>query len=213
MNEPFPRIVIADDHPVFRDGLSGLLDSRGFDVVGEATTGREAVELVRQLQPDMIIMDLHMPDLGGVDATAQITAAVPHTAVLVLTMFDDDTSLAAALRAGARGYLLKGADQDEITRAIDAVMRGGAIFSPSVGDKIRRHYAQASEDIHPFPELTDRERQVLQQLVTGASNADIARALYLSPKTVRNHVSNILTKLQVTDRTQAALVAREAGIR
>ena len=213
MNEPSPRILIADDHPMFRDGLSGLLDSRGFDVVGDATTGRDAVALARQLQPDIIIMDLHMPDLGGVDATAQITAAVPHTAVLVLTMFDDDISLAAALRAGARGYLLKGADQDEIIRAIDAVMRGGAIFSSSVGDKILRHYSQPSQDIHPFPDLTDRERQVLQQLVTGASNADIARALYLSPKTVRNHVSNILTKLQVTDRTQAALVAREAGIR
>jgi DNA-binding NarL/FixJ family response regulator len=213
MNEPAPRILIADDHPVFRDGLSGLLDSRGFDVVGQAATGREALELARQLQPDIVIMDLHMPDLGGVEATTQITAAIPNTAVLVLTMYDDDASLAAALRAGARGYLLKGADQSEIIRAIDAVSHGSAIFSPSVGDKVLHRYTESNESALPFPDLTVRERQVLQRLVTGASNADIARSLYLSPKTVRNHVSSILTKLQVTDRTQAALVARSAGIR
>ncbi len=206
------RVLLADDHPVFLDGLSALLESRGFDVVGQAATGREALSLARELRPDVVVMDLHMPDVGGVEATIQITRSVPETAVLVLTMFDDDTSLAAALRAGARGYLLKGAGQIEIAHAIEAVARGEAIFGPSVADRILGRFSDPNTDAHPFPNLTDREREVLALLAGASSNAQIARALALSPKTVRNHVSNILTKLHVTDRTQAALRASEAGL-
>lgn len=213
MTDPPTRVLIADDHPVYRDGLAGLLESRAYEVVGQASNGIEAVAMASDLRPDVVVMDLHMPEVGGVEATRQIRLAAPHTAVLVLTMLDDDTSLSAALRAGARGYLLKGATQTQIVAAIDAVVRGEAIFGLPVADRILGRFTDPQADSAPFPQLTERERDVLALLAEAASNAQIARALGLSSKTVRNHVSNILAKLNLADRTQAAIRAREAGLR
>jgi DNA-binding NarL/FixJ family response regulator len=206
------RVIIADDHPVFRDGLRALLGSTGAsEVVGEAATGIEAVSAATELQPDVVVMDLHMPGLNGIEATRQIVAASPHVGVLVLTMFEDDDSVFAAMRAGARGYLLKGAGQDEIVRAIHAVASGEAIFGPEIARRVMEYFS-APRPPEPFPELTDREREVLELIAQGRSNPDIARSFVLSPKTVRNHVSNIFTKLQVADRAQAIVRAREAGL-
>jgi DNA-binding NarL/FixJ family response regulator len=208
------RVLIAEDHPVFRDGLRALLNSiHGTEVVGEATTGIEAVQEALRLQPDVVVMDLDLPELDGVRATRRIVANSPHIGVLILTMFDDD-SVFAAMRAGARGYLLKGADQEEIRRAIVAVSEGEAIFGPAVAQRLVDYFSTARPDVPTdvFPGLTDRERQVLHLLATGDANAVIATRLGISAKTVRNHVSNIFTKLQVTDRAQAIVRAREAGL-
>jgi DNA-binding NarL/FixJ family response regulator len=206
------RVVIVDDHPVFRDGLRALLDSRpGEFIVGEAATGGEAVELAERLQPDVVVMDLHLPELNGIEATRQIVQASPHVAVLVLTMFEDDESVFAAMRAGARGYVLKGASQEEILRGIEAVAQGEAIFGPAVAQRVIRYFA-APARAHPFPELTDREREILELIAQGCNNEAIAEQLVLSRKTVRNHVSNIFTKLCVADRAQAIVRAREAGL-
>jgi DNA-binding NarL/FixJ family response regulator len=209
------RILIADDHPLFRRGLRSLLDAHaGVTVVAEAATGVEAVAHARAAQPDVAVLDLHMPELDGVEATRRIVGTSPHVAVLVLTMFDDDDSVFAAMRAGARGYLLKGADQSEILRAIEAVSRGEAIFGPTVAQRIIEFFAAPRHGRieHVFPELTEREHEVLDLIAAGRSNTDIGRQLVLSPKTVRNHVSNIFTKLQVADRAQAIVRAREAGL-
>ncbi len=208
------RVLIADDHPVFRDGLRALLGSiLGTEVVGEATTGVEAVERSLALQPDVVVMDLDLPVLDGVNATRQIVATSPHVGVLVLTMFDDD-SVFEAMRAGARGYLLKGADQEEIRRAIVAVSRGEAIFGPAIARRLMEYFSAPRPEVPTdvFPGLTERERQVLRLLAAGDANPVIAARLRISPKTVRNHVSNIFTKLQVTDRAQAIVRAREAGL-
>lgn len=208
------RVLIAEDHPVFRDGLRVLLTSiPGTEVVGEASTGAQAVREALVLQPDVVIMDLDLPELDGVGATRRIVANSPHIGVLVLTMFDDD-SVFAAMRAGARGYLLKGADQDEIRRAIVAVSEGEAIFGPAVARRLIAYFATARPEVPAdvFPGLTDRERQVLRLLAQGSANAVIAARLQISAKTVRNHVSNIFTKLQVTDRAHAIVRAREAGL-
>jgi DNA-binding NarL/FixJ family response regulator len=209
------RVLICDDHPVFRNGLRMLLSAQdGIDVVGDASTGREAVSRADELQPDVVVMDLQMPELNGIEATREIVATSPHVKVLVLTMFEDDDSVFAAMRAGARGYLLKGADQDEIVRAIEAVGSGEAIFGPRVAARVIEYFTtpQPTHAAQAFPELTAREREVLERIARGESNATIARHFVLSQKTVRNHVSNIFTKLQVADRAQAIVRAREAGL-
>lgn len=207
------RVLIADDHAEFRRGLDALLRSeQSISVAGTAATGAEAVRLTAQLQPDVVLMDLHMPDLNGVDATQRIVNTSPHIRVLVFTMFDDDDSVFAAMRAGARGYLLKGAGRDEIVRAINAVARGEAIFGPSIAHRIAGYFSSEPKQPHPFPQLTDRERELLALLAEGHNNSAIAGRLYLSPKTIRNHVSNIFAKLHVAGRAEAIIVAREAGL-
>jgi DNA-binding NarL/FixJ family response regulator len=208
------RIVIADDHPLFRGGLTALLSHRDeIEVVAEARTGREAVTAAAEHEPDVIVMDIQMPEVNGIDAAREITRANPSVGVLVLTMFEDDDSVFSAMRAGARGYVLKGADQAEILRAIEALAEGEAIFGPAVAQRVMRFFAGATSlSPSPFPELTEREREVLELVARGLSNAEIQRRLVVSPKTVRNHVSNIIGKLQVADRSQAIVRAREAGL-
>lgn len=209
------RVLIADDHPVFRGGLRALLSTDGtFEVVGEASGGTEAVSLAAAVRPDVVLMDLHMPDLDGVDATAQIMRANPNAAVLVLTMFDDDDSVFAAMRAGARGYVLKGTNQRHILHAIHAVAAGGAAFGPAIAERMLEHLNRASPRAAggAFAHLTEREVEVLDLIAQGHPNPRIAQRLSISEKTVRNHVSNIFTKLAVSDRTEAALRAREAGL-
>ncbi len=210
------RVLIADDHPMFRFGMRALIESEaGFDVVGEASTGAEAVSMTADLAPDVVLMDITMPTLNGIEATRQITSKNPDTGILMVTMLDDN-SLFAAMRAGARGYLLKGADGEETLRAIKAVANGEAIFSPAIAARMAEVFttptqAEKSPQV-TFPELTPRECEILELIADGESNAEIAEKLTLSLKTVRNHVSNILNKLQVSDRLQAALRAREAGM-
>jgi DNA-binding NarL/FixJ family response regulator len=208
------RVLIADDHPLFRDGLRGLLESVGdVEVVGEAASGETAVSLAHSLQPDVILMDLNMPGLDGIEATHRILHDSPRANVLVVTMYEDDESVFAALRAGARGYLLKGASQAETLRAIRAVGNGEAIFGPGVAARVMSYFA-APRPAGPqvFPELTQREQEILQLIGQGCTNEEIAEQLVLSLKTVRNHVSNICGKLQVAGRAQAVLRAREAGL-
>ena len=208
------RVLIADDHPVFRGGLRALLATDPeIEVVAEAADGVEAITLTAQEQPDVVLMDLHMPDRDGVDATREILQADPHIAVLVLTMFDDDDSVFAAMRAGARGYLLKGTNQADIVRAVHAVAAGGAMFGPAVAQRMLEFFAHAqARPAAVFPQLTERERDVLDLVAQGLTNGQIARRLSISEKTVRNHVSNIFTKLAVADRTQAVIRAREGGL-
>jgi DNA-binding NarL/FixJ family response regulator len=210
------RIVIADDHPLFRDGLRALLATEpSLELVGEATNGVEAADLAGRLCPDVVLMDIQMPELGGLEASRLIAASSPTSAVLVMTMFEDEHLIVAALRAGARGYLVKGAHQEEVLRAIRAVASGEAIFGCGIARLLLEYFSAAHQSGVPasaFPELTERERDVLQLLARGDKNAVIAHRLVLSPKTVRNHVSSILRKLQVSDRNQAAARAREAGL-
>jgi DNA-binding NarL/FixJ family response regulator len=208
------RVLIADDHPLFRDGLSALLtDGQDTELVGAATSGTEAIELAREAQPDVVVMDLHMPGVNGIEATRRIVADSPHIKVLVLTMFDDDDSIFSALRAGARGYLLKGADQDQIHSAIRAAANGEIIFGTQLAARMLAYFTTPAAAPAPvFPQLTEREREVLDLVAQGRANPAIAAKLSLSQKTVRNHVSNILTKLQVADRAQAIVQARDAGL-
>ena len=201
------RVLIADDHLFFREGVRVLLDSvPETEVVGEASTGDEVIAKAATLQPDVILMDLHMPGLNGIEATRHILRTSPHIGVLVVTMYEDDHSVFAAMRAGARGYLLKGADQ--------AVSRGEAIFSPTIAGRLMHYFAALGPGHLPqvFPELTEREREVLTLIAEGRTNTEIAGRLVLSPKTVRNHISNIFNKLQVVDRAQAIIRARDAGL-
>jgi DNA-binding NarL/FixJ family response regulator len=207
------RVVIADDHPAFRRGLAAMLESAAsIEVIGEAGDGDEAVERALELTPDVVLMDVKMPGRNGIDATRQIVARNPAIAVLVLTMYEDDDSVFAAMRAGARGYLLKGADQDDVLRAISAVAAGEAIFGPAIAERLMAYFAAGSAAAHPFPELTERERDVVELIARGRTNAAIAAELSLTLKTVQNHVSNVFTKLQVTDRSGAVIKAREAGL-
>ena len=209
------RVLIADDHPMVRSGVRALLASvPNIEVVGDAADGEEACARALELQPDLILMDLHMPGLNGIEATRRILQTSPHIGVLVLTMLEDDDSVFAAMRAGARGYLLKGADQDEVLRAITAAAHGEAIFSPQVAQRMVQYFANMRPALpaRSFPDLTEREREILALIAVGKTNAEIASELVLSPKTVSNHVSNIFSKLQVVDRAQAALRARQAGI-
>ena len=207
------RVVVADDHPIVRDGLRALLTSiPDVELVGEATTGREAVRSAVTDRPDVIVMDLRMPDLDGAAATAEICRVAPDVAVLVLTMLDDDDSVFAAMRAGARGYLVKGASQQEIVRAITAVAAGEAIFGPGVARRVLRYFASPpATAASAFPELSPREREVLDLIAGGLTNAAIAGRLGLSAKTVGNHTSAIFAKLQVAGRAEAIIRAREAG--
>jgi DNA-binding NarL/FixJ family response regulator len=213
------RVLIADDHPFFRDGLRVLLEATpDTELIGEATDGDEALSLAAESKPDVILMDLRMPGLGGIEATRKVLKSNPETGILVVTMVEDDDSVFAAMRAGARGYLLKGADRDEMLLAIRAVARGEAVFGPGIARRLIRYFGsppqpatiQISRSI--FPELTDREREILDLIAAGENNQEIARTLFLSLKTVRNYVSNIFTKLQVADRAQAIVRAREAGL-
>lgn len=211
------RLLIVDDHPAFRAGLRLLLESlRDFEVevVGEVENGEQALEAAIELSPDVIVMDLRMPGLGGIEATRRVVAAAPHVRVLVLTMLEDDSSVFAALRAGAHGYVLKGAGQEQLARAIQAVAEGESIFSPAIAKRVIEAFARPGGSQPPlvFPELTGREREVLDLIARGLSNPEITRQLVLSPKTVRNHVSNILAKLQARDRSAVIVRAREAGL-
>ena len=207
------RVLLVDDHPVFRRGLAaGLADH--FTVCGEAASGEEAVELVAELAPDVVLMDLHMPGMSGIEATRVIADRAPDVGVLVLTMLQDEDSVFAALRAGAHGYLLKESDEDDIVRAIEAVHRREAIFGPGVAERVLSYFARAASarDVQPFPELTDREREVLELVARGLDNREIERRLVVSPKTVRNHVTSIYGKLRVAGRAEAIVRAREAGL-
>ena len=209
------RVLIADDHPVFRDGLRVLLDATpDTTLVGEAASGDEVVGQAATLAPDVILMDLKMPGLNGIEATRRIVQASPHIGVLVITMFEDDDSVFAALRAGARGYLLKSANPDDLVRAIRVVHGGEAIFGPPIARRLMQYFAAPRPALPAalFPALSAREREVLHLLAQGRSNEAIAEQLFLSLKTVRNHVSNIFSKLQVADRAQAIVRAREAGL-
>lgn len=209
------RVLISDDHTLFRDGLRALLASiPDIEVVGEAASGKEAIARAIELQPDVILMDIQMPDLNGIEATRQILHASPHVNIIVLTMFRDDDSVFAVMRAGARGYVLKGADQDVLLRAVRAVANGESLFSPEIAQRLIRFFANFDAAARPelFPELTDREREILALIADGKTNAEIAEKLVISMKTVRNHVSNIFSKLQVADRAQAVIRAREGGL-
>jgi DNA-binding NarL/FixJ family response regulator len=206
------RVVIVDDHPIVRDGLKSLLSSiDDIELVGEAGTGEDAIPLVEATKPDVVIMDIEMPGMGGIEATRVLAARHPAVPVLALTMYGQDEFVYAALRAGARGYLLKGAQQQELIHAIQAVAQGQAVFGADVADRLLATFSSAPAP-RPFPELTHREREILSLITSGTGNIQIARRLGLSPKTVANHVSNILTKLQVQDRAQAIAVARKAGL-
>jgi DNA-binding NarL/FixJ family response regulator len=206
------RVLIVDDHPIFRDGLRTALAGDDIEVVGEVAGGHEAAEVAATLQPDVVLMDLQMPHGTGIEATRTIAAAQPATAILVLTMSDDADAVFGAVRAGARGYLLKGADREELRRAIHAVAEGEAIFGAEIAQRLLGAFAGGGTAA-PLPQLTEREREVLALVTDGYTNSAIAGRLFVSAKTVRNHVSNILTKLQVADRQAAADLAREAGLR
>ncbi|OAI43420.1 LuxR family transcriptional regulator [bacterium SCGC AG-212-C10] len=208
------RILVVDDHPVVRTGLKAVLATTdGLEQVGEASSGEEAVSLARDLLPDVVIMDINMPGMDGIEATRRIVATSPSVAIVVLTMHDDDDTVFAAMRAGARGYLLKGAEQDEVSRAIVSVARGEAIFGPAIADRVLGYFARPARAVEsPFQELTARELEVLDLLAAGKGNTHIARELTVSAKTVANHVSNILAKLQAIDRAEAIGRARRAGL-
>jgi DNA-binding NarL/FixJ family response regulator len=209
------RILIADDHTLFRSGLRSLLTSLPDTlVVGEAATGDEAIRLAAELQPDVILMDIQMPGLNGIEATRRIIHTSPHIGIIMVTMFEENDSVFAAMRAGARGYVLKGADQEEMLRTIRAVARGEALFGPAIAQRLVHFFATPQPATTPtvFPELTEREREVLDLIAQGLDNSAIAYRLTLSLKTVRNHVSNIFSKLQVADRAQAIIRARDAGL-
>ena len=209
------RILVVDDHDEFRDGLEAMLRAAdGVEVVGSAADGARAVDLALGLQPDVVLMDLQMPRLNGVEATGRIVASSPHISVVVLSMMDDEDSVFAAVRAGARGYLLKGARRQEILRAIEAVGSGEVIFGPGIADRMMTYFRglRARPAAEAFPELTERERAILGRIADGLDNGEIARELGLSVKTVRNHASNIFAKLQVAHRAQAIVRAREAGL-
>jgi DNA-binding NarL/FixJ family response regulator len=207
------RVLVADDHPAFRAGLQLMLaDAVDLEVVGLAENGDQAVELAEPLRPDVVVMDLRMPGLDGIGATRRLLELDPAVGVVVLTMFEDDDSVFAAMRAGARGYLLKGAEQDEILRAIRAVAAGEVLLGQSIARRVIEHFSSGDGSSRAaFPALTERERQVLDLIAAGKGNAVIAHELVLSLKTIRNHVSNIFTKLQVSDRAAAIVKARDAG--
>ncbi len=207
--------MVVDDHPLYREGLvTAIGNMAGKEVVGEAGDGEEAVRVALDVRPDVVVMDLHMPVLNGVEATRRLTAQAPEVAVLVLTMLENDESVFAAVRAGAKGYLLKGADRAEIGRALEAVAHGEVVFSAGIAERVLAWFAagRPGSAVSPFPELTDREREVLDLVARGLTNAAIARQLVVSDKTVRNHVSNVFAKLHVVGRAEAVARARDAGL-
>ena len=209
------RLLLADDHTFYRQGVRAMLVGvPEMEVIGEAATGDEALALAAALQPEVILMDLKMPGTNGIEATRRILHTSPHVGVLVVTMFEDDDSVFAAMRAGARGYVLKDVEQDELVRAVKAIARGEAIFSPAIAQRLIHYFAALplTASALAFPDLTSRERDILHLIAQGESNAAIAKRLVLSLKTVQNHVSNIFSKLQVADRAQAIIRARDAGM-
>jgi len=209
------RVLIADDHTLFRYGMQGLLSTQpDIEVVGEATTGEEALALAGELQPDVVLMDIKMPGVSGIEATRRVLEDHPHIHILMVTMFEDDASVFTAMRAGARGYVLKDAPKDDVLSAIRTVGRGGAVFSPGIAARLMDFFTTTRPAVprEAFPTLTGREREMLHLMAQGASNAEISRLLSLSVKTVANYVSNILHKLQVADRKGAVARAREAGL-
>jgi DNA-binding NarL/FixJ family response regulator len=206
-------VLIADDHPIYRSGLRALLTSApSLNVVGEACTGREALALAHQLRPHLVLMDVNLPDMSGIEATRTIAARCPQTAVIIVTMMEDRDTFLTAIRAGARGYLLKGTDLSQVCRAIETVHYGALMFDKQVGSWVIEHMIKPPVASVAFPELTDRERAVLELVADGRGNAAIARELGLSIKTVRNYLSRIFAKLQLVDRTEAAVRARRAGL-
>ena len=209
------RVLIADDHPLFRDGIHGLLESvPDTEVVGEAASGEEAIMLAEALQPDVILMDIKMPGINGLQAMREILHTSPHIHILIVSMLEDDDSVFAAMRAGARGYVPKGSNQAEMLRAIRAVANGEAIFGPGIAQRLIGFFSASRPSVQSriFPELTEREAEILALIAQGRTNEEIAGQLVLSLKTVRNHVSNIFSKLQVADRAQAIIRARDAGL-
>jgi DNA-binding NarL/FixJ family response regulator len=207
-------VLLVDDHPLVRQGLHAVLSAAdGITVAGEAGDGTTAVELAGQRQPDVVIMDLQMPGLHGIDATREIVTRRPGTAVLVLTMFEDDDMVFAAMSAGAAGYLLKGADGANIIAAVRAAAAGQAVFGAALAQRLRSWFAAGPRvQASPFPQLTQREREILDGVAAGLTNAQIGQRMFLSAKTIANNVSNILTKLQVGERAQAIVMARDAGL-
>ena len=210
------RIIVADDHPVVRGGLVALLRTiPSLDVVGEAADGETAVRLTHEYRPDVVLMDVRMPGMDGVEATRQIREKTPESRVLILTMYDDDATVFTAMKAGAQGYLLKESEQDDIVRAVHAVVAGEAIFGPGVAARVLGYFTEPPPAVvadYPFPELTQREREVLDLLAQGKKNADIAAELFVSPKTVSNQLTAIFAKLQVASRGEAIVRAREGGL-
>jgi DNA-binding NarL/FixJ family response regulator len=209
------RVLIADDHAVYRWGLRTLLDSEAdTEVVGEAATGKEAVERAAEVRPDIILMDIQMPGINGIDATRRIIEANQEIGVVILTMYEDDDSVFSAMRAGARGYVLKGAHPSEILKVLRAVARGEAYFGPEIARRLVDFFSapKVASPKEAFPELTSREREILDLIAQGRTNAEIAARLFVSPNTVRNHISHIFAKLQVADRAEAIVRAREAGL-
>lgn len=209
------RILVADDHALFRDGLRALLTSiEDMEFIGEAADGAQAIEAASDLQPDVVLMDIQMPGVNGIEATRKIVSTSPHIGVIVVTMLEDDDSVFAAMRAGARGYILKGADQEQMLRTIRSVASGEALFGSGIAERLMNFFAnlQPGGDFQVFPELTEREHEVLELIAQGKNNKTIARELTIVEKTVRNHVSNIFSKLQVADRAQAIIRARQAGM-
>jgi DNA-binding NarL/FixJ family response regulator len=209
------RVLVVDDHPVFRAGLMAILDDLDdVEVVAQAADGEQAIDEVASHRPDVVLMDLRMPGIGGLEATARITAHHPNTAVIVLTMDSDHDSVFAALRAGARGYLLKEADGDDVQRALHAVAKGDAVFGPGIAERVISFFAtpRLATSADPFPQLTPREREILHLIAEGLDNAAIARRLLLTEKSVRNRVSDILTKLRARSRAEAVVPARDEGL-
>jgi DNA-binding NarL/FixJ family response regulator len=213
------RVLVVDDHTLFRDGLHAILSNvADMEVVGEAGTGAEAVAQASSLSPDVILMDISMPDLNGIEATQQVLATKPDTGVIMLTMLEDNDSLFAAMCAGARGYILKGSDKAEVLKTIRAVADGEALFGPAIAARLTAFFQHArrvvdlSESASPFPELSEREREVLARIAAGDNNQEIAQKLHVSVKTVSNHISPIFNKLHVADRAQAIVKARQAGL-
>jgi DNA-binding NarL/FixJ family response regulator len=214
------RVLIADDHTLFRDGMKALLATTpDIEVVGEASDGQDCVDKARELAPDAILMDIQMPGVNGIEATRRILQTAQSVGILMLTMLEDDASVFQAMRVGARGYVLKGANHDELLQSIRAVANGQALFGPAIAARLMSYFqalgperaAQLPEA--PFPELTERELEVLGMIARGQNNNEIAQKLVISPKTVRNHITNIFSKLQVADRAQAIVRARQAGIK
>lgn len=210
------RILVVDDHKLFREGLAALLNvAAETAVAGEAATGAEAIAQAAAVTPDVILMDIQMPDMNGIEATRRILADQPDTRVIMLTMLEDDDSLFAAMRAGARGYILKGADKAEVLQTVTAVAEGQALFGPAIAGRLTAFFQRGEERetaVTSFPDLTEREHEVLALIAQGKNNSDIAEILVISPKTVRNHITSIFSKLQVADRAQAIVKARNAGL-
>ena len=216
MSEQTISILVVDDHKLFREGLLALLNAAPeVEVVGEASTGKEAAAQVGALNPDVVLMDIQMPDINGIEATRRILDNHPKIGVIMLTMLEDDDSLFAAMSAGARGYILKGADKTEVLRTVTAVAEGQALFGPVIAGRLATFFQRGGSTettVSPFPELTEREHEILVLIAQGASNSDIAVQLHISGKTVSNHISNIFNKLQVANRAQAIVKARNANI-